>query len=73
MLIGGEMLKRAVENGAGWRADCLGDMGGFSKTWCHMRMAYLDAVREVFSDAPKDHVDLLPKDVGMGPYDRAYK
>lgn len=41
MLIGGgEMLKYAVGNGAGWRADCLGDMGGFSKTWCHMRMAY---------------------------------
>ena len=41
MLIGGgDMLKYAVENGAGWRADCLGDMGGFSKTWCHMRMAY---------------------------------
>jgi hypothetical protein len=34
---------------------------------------YLDAVREVFSDAPKDHVDLLPKDMGMGPYDQAYK
>lgn len=41
MLIGGgEMLGYAVENGTGWRADCLGDMGGFSKTWCHMRMAY---------------------------------
>ena len=41
MLIGGgKMLKHAVENGAGWRADCLGDMGGFSKNWCHMRMAY---------------------------------
>ncbi len=41
MLVGGgEMLKHAVENGAGWRADCLGDMGGFSKNWCHMRMAY---------------------------------
>jgi hypothetical protein len=41
MLIGGgEMLRYAVEHGAGWRADCLGDMGGFSKTWCHMRMAY---------------------------------
>lgn len=34
---------------------------------------YLDAVREVFSDAPRQHVDLLPADVGMGPYDRAYK
>jgi Domain of unknown function (DUF4832) len=41
MLIGGgEMLQYAVDNGAGWRADCLGDMGGFSRTWCHMRMAY---------------------------------
>ncbi len=41
MLIGGgEMLKYAVANGAGWRADCLGDIGGFSKTWNHMRMAY---------------------------------
>ncbi len=34
---------------------------------------YLDAVREVFSDAPKEHVDLVPDDLGMGPYDRAYK
>lgn len=41
MLIGGgEMLEYAVQRGAGWRADCLGDMGGFSKNWCHMRMAY---------------------------------
>ena len=34
---------------------------------------YLDAVREVFSNAPKEHVDLLPQDVGMGPYDQEYK
>ena len=41
MLIGGgDMFKYAVDHGTGWRADCLGDMGGFSKTWCHMRMAY---------------------------------
>jgi len=41
MLIGGgQMLKHATKHGTGWRADCLGDMGGFSKTWCHMRMAY---------------------------------
>jgi hypothetical protein len=41
MLVGGgEMLKHATQHGTGWRADCLGDMGGFSKTWCHMRMAY---------------------------------
>jgi len=41
MLIGGgDMLKHATAHGTGWRADCLGDMGGFSKNWCHMRMAY---------------------------------
>ena len=46
MLIGGgEMLKYATAHGAGWRADCLGDMGGLSRTWCHMRMAYPDQLR----------------------------
>ena len=41
MLIGGgEWLTYAAERGTGWRADCLGDMGGFSRTWCHMRHAY---------------------------------
>ncbi len=41
MLIGGgECLTHAAEQGAGWRADCLGDMGGFSKSWYHMRDAY---------------------------------
>jgi hypothetical protein len=32
---------------------------------------YLDAVRNVFSTAPREHVDLLPEDVGLGPYDAA--
>jgi len=41
MLIGGgKMLTYATQRGCGWRADCLGDMGGFSKTWCHMRKGY---------------------------------
>jgi len=41
MLIDGpEMLRYATERGTGWRADCLGDMGGFSANWCHMRNAY---------------------------------
>jgi hypothetical protein len=30
---------------------------------------YLDAVRRVFTDAADEHVDLLPDDVGRGPYD----
>jgi hypothetical protein len=34
---------------------------------------YLDAVRKVFSDAPEVHSDLIPQDVGLGPYDTAYK
>jgi hypothetical protein len=33
---------------------------------------YLDAVRKVFSDASEPHVDLLPEDIGRGPYDTAY-
>lgn len=41
MLIGGgPMLRHAVAGGTGWRADCLGDMGGFSRNWCHMQHAY---------------------------------
>ncbi|HEX42898.1 MAG TPA: DUF4832 domain-containing protein [Phycisphaerales bacterium] len=51
MLIGGrECLTYAAQRGAGWRADCLGDMGGFSKTWCHMCDAYPSLVREAGVD-----------------------
>lgn len=28
----------------GWRVDCLGDMGGFSSTWCHMCDYYPQAI-----------------------------
>jgi len=30
---------------------------------------YLDAIRDVFTDAPKKHRDTTPADVGLGPYD----
>ncbi len=30
---------------------------------------YLDAVRKVFTDAPASHRDLIPEDIGRGPYD----
>ena len=30
---------------------------------------YLDAVRRVFSDEPEEHEDLIPQDIGLGPYD----
>jgi hypothetical protein len=32
---------------------------------------YLDAVRSVFATAPGEHIDLLPEDLGLGPYDSA--
>ena len=34
---------------------------------------YLDAVRKVFANAPEPHVDIIPEDIGFGPYDTAYK
>jgi hypothetical protein len=30
---------------------------------------YLDAIRELFTDAPRSHLHLAPVDVGLGPYD----
>ena len=41
MLIGGgEELAYAVENGTGWRADCLGDLGYWGPDWNHMKDSY---------------------------------
>lgn len=34
---------------------------------------YLDAVRKVFAGDSGPHVDLIPEDIGFGPYDTAYK
>ncbi len=34
---------------------------------------YVDAVRKILTDAPGPHTDLIPEDIGMGPYDLAYK
>jgi Domain of unknown function (DUF4832)/Beta-galactosidase len=51
MLIGGnDMLKHAVQNGTGWRADSLGDLGSFSSTWNHMFDSYpkrIQAIQEL--------------------------
>lgn len=47
MLIGGGYgLRYAIGHGAGWRADCLGDMGGFNDNWNHMRDFYPQALAE---------------------------
>lgn len=40
LMDGPEMLGYATRKGTGWRADCLGDMGGFTANWCHMRNLY---------------------------------
>jgi hypothetical protein len=34
---------------------------------------YLDAVRDVFAKTPGPHEDLIPEDIGLGPYDKAYR
>ena len=34
---------------------------------------YLDAVRTVFADVSGPHQDLIPEDIGLGPYDTAYR
>ena len=58
MLIGDlEGMKHATSNGCGWRADCMGDMGGFSKTWNHMENSYPPQIKksnaaEVWKNAP---------------------
>ncbi|MBN2290126.1 MAG: DUF4832 domain-containing protein [Candidatus Glassbacteria bacterium] len=47
MLIGGEHgLEYAISKGTGWRADCLGDMGGFNDDWNHMEDFYQQALDE---------------------------
>jgi hypothetical protein len=58
MLIGDENgMIHATKNGCGWRADCLGDMGGFSKTWNHMDCSYPQQIvktnsQDVWKSAP---------------------
>lgn len=48
MLIGGdEMLRHVVENGTGWRADSLGDLGTFSPTWNHMYGSYPKRIQAI--------------------------
>lgn len=39
-------LRYAVSQGAGWRADSLGDYGHWSDSWCHMVHAYPRKLKE---------------------------
>ena len=47
--------------------------GHYIAPYTEYGFGYLDAVREVFSAAPARHEDLIPEDLGMGPYDTAYR
>ena len=43
--------------------------GSYIEPHSEFGFGYLDAVREVFTDAPTLHDDATPADAGMGPYD----
>ncbi|OAT32238.1 hypothetical protein M975_2130 [Buttiauxella brennerae ATCC 51605] len=52
LIAGGDNLVSAVKQGAGWRADCLGDWRNFSATWNLMEDDYpqrLDAAQSAYS------------------------
>jgi len=63
--LGGKML--LLDNWNEWGE------GHYIAPYREYGFGYLDAVREVFSNAPEPHVDLLPEDIGLGPYDTAYR
>ncbi len=43
--------------------------GSYIEPHSEFGFGYLDAIREVFTDAPAEHDDLTPADAGLGPYD----
>jgi hypothetical protein len=47
VLVGsGAGMARTVKEGLGWRADCIGDWGFWSKNWSHMRTIYPPAIAQ---------------------------
>ena len=79
------LLKRAKDIIAAFPANELGSKtmildnwnewgeGHYIAPYREYGFGYLDAVREVFSNAPEPHTDLIPEDIGLGPYDTAYR
>ena len=59
--LGGQML--ILDNWNEWSE------GHYIAPYREYGFGYLDAVRRVFSDAPEEHDDLIPSDIGFGPYD----
>jgi Concanavalin A-like lectin/glucanases superfamily/Glycosyltransferase WbsX len=80
----GDLLARAKEFVGGLPRNELGSRlllldnwnewseGHYIAPYTEYGFGYLDAVRKVFSQAPEPHTDLIPGDLGMGPYDTAY-
>lgn len=80
-----QLLRRAKEVIATFPANELGSKlllldnwnewgeGHFIAPYRQYGFGYLDAVREVLSSVKAPHTDYLPEDIGMGPYDLAYK
>ncbi|MDD4871513.1 MAG: glycoside hydrolase family 99-like domain-containing protein [Kiritimatiellae bacterium] len=66
-----ESGQRKVENGNMILVEAWNEWGEGSYIEPHNEFGfgYLDAIRDVFTDAPKEHVDVTPVDAGVGPYD----
>lgn len=66
MLIGGkDELAYAVQNGTGWRADCLGDLGYFSDTWNHMRDSYQQSLDSANANDAWKHAPVCLESCGV--------
>jgi hypothetical protein len=47
--------------------------GHYLAPYTEYGFGYLDAIRNVFTSDPESHKDLIPEDIGMGPYENAYR
>jgi hypothetical protein len=43
--------------------------GDYTEPHQEFGFGHVDAIREVFTNAPKEHEDIVPEDVGLGPYE----
>ncbi len=79
------LLRRAMDEIAAWPENELGSRmllldnwnewgeGHYIAPYREYGFGYLDAVREVVAGDTAPHEDLTPQDIGMGPYDTAYR
>ena len=66
MLIGGkEELAYALKKGAGWRADCLGDLGYWGPDWNHMNNSYQQALDEADGNDAWKHAPVAFESCGV--------